>query len=160
MQTTASVSQLPVPRFYNPADVKRVRRVEYQKLAAEARAWRQKNSPNITTLPPRNARPAPSEPGTEAKCRPSVTRPIASTDSTPLTADAAFHNDAGVRNWGPTWNYAEIRIECDVSFTAISSDEALSVLVDMMEASRQYQNNIEVIATAKSLMLKTLSVGK
>ncbi len=33
-------------------------------------------------------------------------------------------------------------------------------MVDMMEASRQYQNNIEVIATAKSLMLKTLSVGK
>ena len=33
-------------------------------------------------------------------------------------------------------------------------------LVDMMEASRQYQNNIEVLATAKSLILKTLSVGK
>ena len=33
-------------------------------------------------------------------------------------------------------------------------------MVDMMEASRQYQNNIEVLATAKSLMLKTLSVGK
>ena len=33
-------------------------------------------------------------------------------------------------------------------------------LVDMMEAARQYQNNIEVLATAKSLMIKTLSVGK
>ena len=33
-------------------------------------------------------------------------------------------------------------------------------LVDMMEASRQYQNNIEVLSTAKSLMLKTLNVGK
>lgn len=33
-------------------------------------------------------------------------------------------------------------------------------MVDMMEASRQYQNNIEVLATAKSLMLKTLNVGK
>jgi flagellar basal-body rod protein FlgC len=33
-------------------------------------------------------------------------------------------------------------------------------LVDMLEASRQYQNNIEVVATAKTLMLKTLSVGK
>ena len=33
-------------------------------------------------------------------------------------------------------------------------------MVEMMEAARQYQNNIEVIATAKSLMLKTLSVGK
>jgi flagellar basal-body rod protein FlgC len=33
-------------------------------------------------------------------------------------------------------------------------------LVDMLEASRQYQNNIEVLSTAKSLMLKTLSLGK
>jgi len=33
-------------------------------------------------------------------------------------------------------------------------------LVDMLEASRQYQNNIEVLATAKSLLMKTLSVGK
>jgi len=33
-------------------------------------------------------------------------------------------------------------------------------MVDMLEASRQYQNNIEVLATAKSLMLKTLNVGK
>jgi flagellar basal-body rod protein FlgC len=33
-------------------------------------------------------------------------------------------------------------------------------LVDMLEASRQYQNNIEVLSTAKSLMLKTLSIGK
>ncbi len=33
-------------------------------------------------------------------------------------------------------------------------------MVEMMEAARQYQNNVEVIATAKSLMLKTLSVGK
>jgi len=33
-------------------------------------------------------------------------------------------------------------------------------LVDMLEASRQYQNNIEVLATAKSLMLKTISIGK
>jgi flagellar basal-body rod protein FlgC len=33
-------------------------------------------------------------------------------------------------------------------------------LVDMLEASRQYQNNIEVLSTAKSLMLKTISIGK
>ncbi len=33
-------------------------------------------------------------------------------------------------------------------------------LVDMLEASRQYQNNIEVLSTAKTLMLKTISIGK
>ena len=33
-------------------------------------------------------------------------------------------------------------------------------LVEMLEASRQYQNNIEVITTIKGLMLKTANLGK
>ena len=33
-------------------------------------------------------------------------------------------------------------------------------MVDMLETSRQYQNNIEVLSTAKTLMLKTINVGK
>ena len=33
-------------------------------------------------------------------------------------------------------------------------------MVDMMEASRQYQNNIEVITTLKALTMKTLRIGK
>jgi len=32
--------------------------------------------------------------------------------------------------------------------------------IDMLEASRQYQNNVEVITTIKSLMLKTANLGK
>ena len=32
--------------------------------------------------------------------------------------------------------------------------------VDMLEASRQYQNNVEVISTIKALMLKTANMGK
>ena len=32
--------------------------------------------------------------------------------------------------------------------------------VDMLEASRQYQNNVEVISTIKALMLKTANLGK
>ena len=32
--------------------------------------------------------------------------------------------------------------------------------VDMLEASRQYQNNVEVITTIKALMLKTVNMGK
>ena len=30
----------------------------------------------------------------------------------------------------------------------------------MMEASRQYQNNVEVITTLKALTMKTLRIGK
>ncbi len=33
-------------------------------------------------------------------------------------------------------------------------------MVDMMDASRQYQNNVEVITTLKALTLKTLNLGK
>ena len=45
-------------------------------------------------------------------------------------------------------------------FVYASNVDINEEMVDMMEASRQYQNNIEVIATAKNLILKTLSVGK
>ena len=33
-------------------------------------------------------------------------------------------------------------------------------MVDMLETSRQYQNNIEVLSTAKTLLIKTINVGK
>ena len=33
-------------------------------------------------------------------------------------------------------------------------------LVELVEASRQYQNNLEVISTTKSLMLRTINMGK
>ena len=33
-------------------------------------------------------------------------------------------------------------------------------MVDMMDASRQYQNNIEVVTTLKALTMKTLNIGK
>ena len=33
-------------------------------------------------------------------------------------------------------------------------------LVDMLEASRQYQNNLEVLTTMRTLMLRTVDMGK
>ena len=33
-------------------------------------------------------------------------------------------------------------------------------MVDMMDASRQYQNNIEVVTSLKALAVKTLNIGK
>ena len=44
-----------------------------------------------------------------------------------------------------------------VFMPAVDHDEEM---IDMIETSRQYQNNIEVLTTAKSLLLKTISVGK
>ena len=33
-------------------------------------------------------------------------------------------------------------------------------MVDMMEASRQYQNNVEVVTTMRALTMKTLNIGR
>ena len=41
--------------------------------------------------------------------------------------------------------------------TAVNIEEEY---VEMMEASRQYQNNVEVITTLRTLMMRTISMGK
>jgi len=41
-----------------------------------------------------------------------------------------------------------------------SGVDETSELVDMMETSRSYQNNVEVMQTAKSLILDTLKLGR
>ena len=33
-------------------------------------------------------------------------------------------------------------------------------MIEMVEASRQYQNNVEVVSTLRSLMMRTISMGK
>jgi len=33
-------------------------------------------------------------------------------------------------------------------------------MVDMLEASRQYQNNVEVISTLRALTMRTINIGK
>ena len=87
------------------------------------------------------------------------------------TEYAAFHENSGVSSVsavgversqaGPEKRYSPSHPLADkegyIYATNVDTNEEM---VEMMEAARQYQNNIEVIATAKSLMLKTLSVGK
>ena len=41
--------------------------------------------------------------------------------------------------------------------TAVNSDEEM---VEMLETSRQYQNNLEVLSTVRQLMMRTISMGK
>jgi flagellar basal-body rod protein FlgC len=45
----------------------------------------------------------------------------------------------------------------DVFVAAVDVNQEL---IEMMETSRQYQNNVEVLSTAKTLMLDTLRLGK
>ena len=41
--------------------------------------------------------------------------------------------------------------------SAVNSDEEM---VEMLETSRQYQNNLEVLGTVRQLMMRTINMGK
>lgn len=43
---------------------------------------------------------------------------------------------AGLRDWAPTWNYANLRITAEVTVDAALTDEALDVLIAAMEEGR------------------------
>lgn len=43
---------------------------------------------------------------------------------------------AGLRNWGPTWNYAQLKIGADIIFDEAFTAESLQILIDAMEAAR------------------------
>jgi flagellar basal-body rod protein FlgC len=45
-------------------------------------------------------------------------------------------------------------------YVYLSNVNVLEEMVNMMSASRTYQNSIEVLNTSKQLMLKTLSIGQ
>ena len=45
-------------------------------------------------------------------------------------------------------------------YVIYSNVNAVEEMVNMISASRSYQNNIEVMTTAKSLLLKTLQMGQ
>ena len=45
-------------------------------------------------------------------------------------------------------------------YVTYSNVNAVEEMVNMMSASRSYQNNIEVMSTARTLLLKTLQIGQ
>ncbi len=45
-------------------------------------------------------------------------------------------------------------------YVTYSNVNAVEEMVNMISASRSYQNNVEVMSTAKSLLLKTLQMGQ
>ncbi len=48
----------------------------------------------------------------------------------------------------------------DQGYVSHSNVNAVDEMVDMISASRSYQNNVEVMNTAKTLLLKTLQLGQ
>jgi flagellar basal-body rod protein FlgC len=48
----------------------------------------------------------------------------------------------------------------DEGFVYIAPVDVNEEMVDMIEASRQYQNNLEVVTTLRTLMMRTVNMGK
>ena len=75
---------------------------------------------------------------------------------------------AGVKVSGVTENQAPGRKVHDPSspsadaegYVTYSNVNAVDEMVNMISASRSYQNNIEVMNTAKTLLMKTLQMGQ
>jgi len=75
---------------------------------------------------------------------------------------------AGVRVMQVTENQAEGRKVMDptnpaadaAGYVTHSNVNAVEEMVNMISASRAYQNNVEVMNTAKTLLLKTLQMGQ
>ena len=63
---------------------------------------------------------------------------------------AAGHGNSTAQQWVADANG-------DVWEAAVDSN---AELVDMIETARMYQNNVQVLNTAKSLMLETIRIGK
>jgi len=43
---------------------------------------------------------------------------------------------AGVRDWGPTWNYAQVKVRAEVAFDDALTEPSLDLLIDAMEKGR------------------------
>ena len=86
----------------------------------------------------------------------------------PFTAPGAPEASAGVQVAGVTESATPGRRvhepqhpQADAEgYVTYSNVNAVEEMVNMISASRSYQNNIEVMNTAKSLLLKTLQLGQ
>ena len=82
--------------------------------------------------------------------------------TTPMGADSA----AGVRvvhqgkRCARTQGARPRTLADEQGYVNHSNVNAVEEMVNMISASRSYQNNVEVMNTAKSLLLKTLQIGQ
>ncbi|MBP6304517.1 MAG: flagellar basal body rod protein FlgC [Giesbergeria sp.] len=85
-------------------------------------------------------------------------------ETTPMGADSASgvrvksiqeSEQPGRRQLDPTHPLADAE-----GYVTHSNVNAVEEMVNMISASRSYQNNVEVMNTAKTLLLKTLQMGQ
>ncbi len=62
-------------------------------------------------------------------------------------------SQAGRRNWGPTWNYAQIQIQAEISVEPELTPESLEVLVEHVEKDMALPWRIEELGPRYEMML-------
>lgn len=60
---------------------------------------------------------------------------------------------AGIRNWGPTWNYAQIKMRAEILFDDNLTERSLDLLIDAMEAGRPQPWSKEELGERYHVML-------
>ncbi|MBB4630864.1 FMN-binding negative transcriptional regulator [Sphingosinicella soli] len=60
---------------------------------------------------------------------------------------------AGLRNWGPTWNYAQLKIGAEITFDAGFTETSLQVLLDAVETGRAQPWNADELGARYEKML-------
>jgi len=65
-------------------------------------------------------------------------------------------DQVGRRDWGPTWNYAQLRIGAEIAFTPDETSEALDVLIDAVERDRPQPWRSEELGARYPGMLRAI----
>ncbi|MBB5707205.1 FMN-binding negative transcriptional regulator [Sphingopyxis panaciterrulae] len=63
---------------------------------------------------------------------------------------------AGVRDWGPTWNYAQIKVEAEVRVDEALTEWSLQLLIDAMESERANPWGVEELGERYQGMLQRI----
>lgn len=63
---------------------------------------------------------------------------------------------AGLRDWAPTWNFAQIKVSADVHFDAALTEPALALLIDFMEGGRDRPWSVDELGPRYHPMLERI----
>ncbi len=112
---------------------------------------------NIVASNLANAESVAGPDGQAYKARAAVfqTRPGAVGQAGVRVADVIEDQTPAARNYDPSHPMAD-----GEGYVTQSNVNVIEEMVNMISASRSYQNNIEVMNTAQQLMLKTLAMGQ
>ncbi len=60
---------------------------------------------------------------------------------------------AGRHNWGPTWNYAQLKIGAEITFDPAFTAASLQILLEAVETGRPQPWNVDALGTRYETML-------